>query len=139
MNMNELADRLSQEGLNPDYYCIGAGWHRLGNGFALDFTGEKFEWFYVERGQKSQSDITFSSEAEACDYAYAALVQDKWASSHLIGLFKTETEAQDLIERLGQAAIKGDMDHIPYGGLGDLRHRVFVYGRDIYRFRDLMG
>jgi hypothetical protein len=36
MNMSELAERLYEEVFNPHFYCLGPGWHRLGDGFALD-------------------------------------------------------------------------------------------------------
>ena len=135
MNTNELAELLAEEGFNSLFYCIGPGWRRLANGFALDQAGDSFEWFYVERGQKGQAERVFTSEEEACRFAYEALSQDKWARSHLVGVFGSESEAADLARALSREGIRSETDRIPYGGLNDPRFRVFVYGRDVFRVK----
>jgi len=135
MNTDELAKSLAVEGFNPHFYCIGPGWRRLGDGFALDKVGDSFEWFYVERGQKGQAERVFTSEEEACRFAYEALSQDKWARSHLVGVFGSESEAADLARALSREGIRSETDRIPYGGLNDPRFRVFVYGRDVFRVK----
>ena len=136
MKMIELAKRLYEEGFNPHFYCIGPGWRRLGDGFALDKAGDAFEWFYVERGKKSYLEKRFAAEDEACQFAYAALSQDKWAQSHLFDMFKSESEAANLTLALSREGIQSKIDRIPYGGLDDPRFRVFVYGRDVFKLKD---
>jgi hypothetical protein len=135
MNNTELAKRLDAEGFNPDFYCIGPGWGRLGNGFALDKAGEWFEWFYVERGQKGQVKRAFASEEEACQFVYEALSKDKWAQSHMVGMFGSESEAKDMARALSRESIQSEIDRIPYGGPNDPRFRVFVYGRDVFKIK----
>lgn len=135
MNTYELEKRLDEEGFNSLFYCIGPGWRRLGDGFALDKAGELYEWFYVERGQKREVEKVFASEEEACRFVYDRLSKDKWAQSHMVGMFKTEAEAADLARELSLAGILSETDRIPYGGLHDPRFRVFIYGRDIFKIK----
>lgn len=135
MNTTELAKRLDEEGFNADFYCIGPGWRRLGNGFALDKVGDSFEWFYVERGQKGGVEGVFASEEEACRFVYEALSKDKWAQSHMVGMFESAAEAADLARALSLKGIYSETDRIPYGGLSDPRFRVFVYGRDVFKVK----
>lgn len=139
MNTDELTKRLEEEGLNSLFYCIGAGWHRLANGFALDKAGDSWEWFYVERGQRGQAEKVFASEEEACRFAYEALAKDKWSQSHMVGMFESESEAADLARALSLEGIQSKTDRIPYGGLNDPRFRVFVYGRDVFKIKDSVG
>jgi hypothetical protein len=139
MNTNELAQRLDAEGFNPTYYCIGPGWRRLGDGHALDRVGNSYEWFYVERGEKRHVEGVFTSEEEACQFAYEALSNNKSAQSHMVGMFETESEALDLVRRLSLAGIESETDRIPYGGPDDPRFRVFVYGRDVFNVGHIVG
>lgn len=136
MNTTELAKRLADEGFNSHFYCIGPGWGRLGDGFALDKAGVLFEWFYVERGQKGQVEKVCASEEEACQFVYETLSKDKWAQSHMVGMFESEAEAADLSRALSNEGIESETDRIPYGGPNDPRFRVFVYGRDVFKIRN---
>lgn len=135
MNIEELNRRLDEEGFNPQFYCIGPGWGRLGDGFALDQVGDSFEWFYVERGQRGKAEKVFASEEEACRFAYETLSRDDWARSHMIGMFASEAEAAELARELVREGIRSKTDRIPYGGLDDPRFRVFVYGRDVFKVK----
>lgn len=139
MNTDELAKRLDEEGFNSQFYCIGPGWQRLGDGFALDKVGDSFEWFYVERGQKREVERVFASEEEACQFVYETLSKDKWAQSHMVGMFKSASEAADLARELSLEGIRSETDRIPYGGLHDPRFRVFVYGRDVFKIKNSAG
>ncbi|HEV3468921.1 MAG TPA: hypothetical protein VG148_06340 [Pyrinomonadaceae bacterium] len=139
MNTDELARRLEEEGFNSLFYCIGPGWRRLADGYALDRAGDSFEWFYVERGQKGRAERVFTSEEEACRFAYEALSRDKWARSHMVGMFESEAEAADFARALSHKGIRSETDRIPYGGPDDPRFRVFVYGRDVFRVKDSAG
>jgi len=139
MNIDELAERLNEEGFNSQFYCIGPGWRRLGDGFALERVGGSFEWFYVERGQRGQAEKVFAAEEEACEFVYEVLSKDKWAQSHMIGMFQSESEAADLVRALSLEGIRSETDRIPYGGSNDPRFRVFVYGRDVFKLKDSAG
>ncbi|HEV2799035.1 MAG TPA: hypothetical protein VGW12_00985 [Pyrinomonadaceae bacterium] len=134
--MSELAERLRREGFNSLFYCIGPGYGRLADGYALDKAGDLFEWFYVERGQKGQVERSFASEDEACRFAYEALAQNKWARSHMVKMFESEREAAELAHALSLEGIHSEIDRIPYGGLDDPRFRVFVYGADVFKIKN---
>lgn len=136
MNINELDRRLEEEGFNSHSYCIGPGWGRLADGFALDKVGDSFEWFYVERGQRGEAERAFTSEEEACRFAYEALSGNKWARSHMVGMFRSESEAEDMARALALEGIRSETDRIPYGGPHDPRFRVFVYGRDVFKVKN---
>ncbi len=136
MNSIELAERLEEEGFNSQFYCIGAGWHRLADGFALDRAGDVYEWFYVERGRRGAAEKVFASEEEACRFAYEALSKDKWSRSHMVGIFESEGAAAELARALSLEGIYSETDRIPYGGLHDPRFRVFVYGRDVFKIKN---
>jgi hypothetical protein len=138
MTLIELTALLQAEGYNSDSHCIGDGWGRLADGFALDQCDGKFEWFYVERGQKSSVEATFDSEDEACQFAYKALSHNKWARSHLVGFFKQEEDAKAFVEKLAGQGINAESDRIPYGGLHDPRFRVFVYGKDVFQVEPIL-
>ncbi|HEY0376814.1 MAG TPA: hypothetical protein VGC87_07645 [Pyrinomonadaceae bacterium] len=135
MNIEELNKRLDEEGFNPQFYCIGPGWRRLGDAFALDKVGNSFEWFYVERGRRGPAERVFASEEEACRFAYETLSKDEWARSHMIGMFASEAEAAELARELAHEGVGSRTDRIPYGGLDDPRFRVFVYGRDVFKVK----
>ena len=135
MNIEELNERLEEEGYNSQFYCIGPGWRRLGDGFALDKVGDSFEWFYVERGQRGRAEKVFASEEEACQFAYETLSKDDWARSHMIGMFESAAEAAELAQELSREGIRSKTDRIPYGGPDDPRFRVFVYGRDVFKVK----
>ncbi|HWT00098.1 MAG TPA: hypothetical protein VN256_07615 [Pyrinomonadaceae bacterium] len=135
MNSEELNERLDEEGFNSQFYCIGPGWRRLGDGFALDKVGDSFEWFYVERGQRGRAEKVFASEEEACRFAYETLSKDDRARSHMIGMFESEAEAAKLAQELSREGIRSKTDRIPYGGPDDPRFRVFVYGRDVFKVK----
>lgn len=136
LTFGELQQRLEAEGFNEDYYCIGSSWGRLHNGFALDATPQGFEFFYVERGCKSPIE-SFETEADACRYAYNFLANDKWSKSHMIGFFNAEEQAARCISWLQENGIEYLKDKIPYGGLNDPRYRVFVFGNDFKKVKDL--
>ena len=135
MNFKELDERLAEEGFNSQFYCVGPGWHRLGDGYALDKVGDSFEWFYVERGQRGRAEKVFASEEEACRFVYETLSKDDWARSHMIGMFASEAEATALAGELSREGIRSKTDRIPYGGPDAPRFRVFVYGRDVFKVR----
>jgi hypothetical protein len=133
MTLSELAALLEQKGFRKDAYCIGPGWERLGDAFALDLVDGKFEWFFVERGLRGKADISFDSEDEACQFAYKALSADKWAQSHLVGFFKNQVDAEEFAGQLREKGIESNFDRIPYGGPQDPRFRVIVFGTDVFR------
>ncbi len=89
LTIEELKEKLEAEGFNNQYYCIGSGWGSISDGFALDMTPQGFEFFYVERGQKSPIQ-SFDNEADACLYTYNFLANDKWCKSHLVGFFDSK-------------------------------------------------
>ncbi len=136
LNLEKLNEKLEAEGYNSQFYCIGSGWQALSNGHALDVVAGGFEFFYVERGQKSPLEF-FANENDACRYAYNFLAGDKWSKSHLVGFYDSEEQADECASRLQAQEIEFKRDIIPYGNPNDVRHRVFVFGTDFQRVRKL--
>jgi len=138
LTMKELKRRLEAEGYNNQFYCIGSGWGAISDGFALDITPQGFEFFYVERGQKSTIQC-FDNEADACRYTYNFLANEKWSKSHLVGFFDSEKQADECVSWLQKKGIEYLSDTIPYGGPNDVRYRVFVFGNDFRKVKELRG
>jgi hypothetical protein len=138
MTLKELENMLIAERYNSQSYCIGSGWPRLGDGFAVDKGKTKFEFFYVERGHKSPMK-EFDTEEEAADFAYEFLSNEKWTRSHNVGFYSSKEEAERRMSVLREAGIEYFNDVIPYGGPNDPRYRIFVFGKDIDRVKELDG
>jgi hypothetical protein len=136
VTFQELKSKLEAEGFNEQFYCIGDGWNRLSNAHALVAAPGGFEFFYTERGQKSVIEF-FANENDACVFAYDFFAKDKWAKSHLVGFFDSKNQADALISKLQKTRIEYTTDAIPYDGWGNYRYRVFVYGTDFQKIKEL--
>lgn len=118
----------------PDSYAIGK--RVIHEGYGLYRDGNQFVWFYTERGVRKNLNY-FQTESEAVAYAFAAIINDKTANRHLIGLVMAAQE-QALFTELDARGIGYWKDEIPFGGLHDKRSRIFVFGCDIRRVPDLL-
>lgn len=115
-------------------YAIGS--RNIYEGFGLKKENENYIWYFTERGQ--DNDLKkFTSEKEAVDYAYHQIKSDKYASRHLLAMVKEKREAENIQSALTARKIAFETDTIPYGGLQDMRVRIFVFGCDIKRASDL--
>jgi len=104
MTFKELEIKLIEERYNPESYCIGSGWSRLDDGYAVDKGKKKYEFFYVERGQKSPMK-EFDTEEDATNYAYEFLSKEKWSRSHNVGFYSSKEEAELRMSTLQEAGI----------------------------------
>lgn len=117
------------------HYAIGDRF--VHEGYGLRQSGNGYIWYYTERGSQ---DIlkTFEAEKDAVAYAMQVIENDSFASSHLVGLVKTQAEEEALLHELAVRNIGFWKDSIPYGGPGDRRTRVFVRGCDVLKVGDLV-
>jgi len=70
MNKSELKERLEREGARTNLYTLEGGFPN--EAYVLNRTGNQWEVYYSERGQKSGLEI-FDNENDACEYLYKDL------------------------------------------------------------------
>lgn len=137
MDIPQLAQKLAELGVNHRAYRVG----RFGGGnsdaIVLEQTEKGFEVFYTERGHNSLL-ASFQSESEACEYVLRHLDKEESALAHNVGNFDNESQASTLASKLTAAGIRVKIDAIPMGP-NSKRYRVFVFGRDIERVRQVRG
>jgi len=136
MLIPELGQRLQQEGCNSSFYAIGSP------GLASDaycLTRHRGEWrvFYTERGCDQPPIFESRSEEEACEFFYKFIM--RFRHDHCIGFFRSKAETDALCEKLREHGVPFHQDTIPYGGPKDIRHRVFVVGKVVFKARELLG
>lgn len=106
-------------------------------GFILENNGGLISWNYTERGEKNTLKY-FLSEKEAAEYALAQIKSDQYANLNYIGMYKDNIELQKILLELEKREIKYRTDKIPFGGLNDVRTRVYIIGCGIKHVRDLI-
>jgi hypothetical protein len=136
MNIHELAQRLTEEGCNPNYYAIGSR-GSASDAYCLTHNGQEWQVYYTERGQDQSPEYSSKSEEEACEYFFGFIM--KMRHDHLVGFFRSEASANELRARLENQKLHPFQDKIPYGGWDDPRYRVFVTGREIFSAKDILG
>ena len=135
MNMTELQARLEAECFNFGVVHVGPRWDWCGDTYCLAQEGETFEVFYVERGQKGTVFGTFKNEEDACASFYERVSREKWNRAHCLGLFAEESKAESLVKLLRDGGIEDiHRDVIPHTE----PHRVFVFGTDVIKAKDIM-
>jgi hypothetical protein len=144
MDTKELLARLAREGFNPLYYRLDAsdGGEASDDCYCLREAGACWEVYYFERGV-SRTLAIFAEESAACEYFFARLNDDPSARSHLLAWFPEQSKADELVNALLQAGIKATHRDAPaFAHVSDIRHRIFVDGRDLEcasRIRDGTG
>lgn len=135
MNASELLARLREEGFNPIFYRIEPvdGGRGRDDCHRLRHEGTEWKVEYLERGS-SRTLATFDSEAEACAELFDRLAREPTARSHLLAAFAERERADELVARLRRSGITPAHRDAPVlSQAGDVRHRVFVDGRDLSR------
>lgn len=117
-------------------YCING--NIIHEGFGLEKNGGLFQWFYTERGDKRILEY-FSTEKEAVQYALNKIILDEHANRNFIGMYKSKEEAERVLKELRNRKIEYWSDIIPYGGIDDMRTRIFVIGCGIKKAQDLIN
>jgi len=135
MKALELDKRLRDEGCNPSTYSVFGSAH---DAWCLDFRGGRWEIFYSERGVDSPPIYSGDFEEHACVVFFNKVMSEpQW---HIVGFFQRESDARALETRLSENDIKPVRNDIPaYHTWNDPRYRVFVLGKDIFRYRALFG
>ncbi|MCU0493032.1 MAG: SPOR domain-containing protein, partial [Chloroflexaceae bacterium] len=136
MNLNELRQRLHEEGCNPRSYAIGVR-GGASDAFCLTHDGTAWQVYYTERGCDQPPFYTSTDEAEACAFFFNYMMGLR--HTHCVGFFRSEAAAQALHTRLEQLGLEVLRDVIPYGGTHDPRYRVFVLGTAIFAARAELG
>jgi len=136
MRIHELDQCFQQEGCNLSNYAIGV------RGLASDaycLVRYRGNWrvFYTERGCDHPPIFESTNEEEACEFFYSFIM--RFRHDHCVGFFRSQAKTDALCEKLREHGIPFYQDTIPYGGPQDVRHRVFVVGKDIFKARDLLG
>lgn len=137
MNIEELAVKLAEIGVNQGAYRIGNYGRGGSDSIVLLPIEDGYGVFYSERGHNSLL-ASFKSESEACDYVWDQLRNDEAALAHNIGIFDSEAQARELAAKLADAGIRVKTDVIPMTA-NSKRYRIFVFGRDIDRVREVRG
>lgn len=133
--IRELLDWMKANCYNDDSYAIGG--KTIYEGFGLEKSGEGYAWYYTERGSRDVQK-QFATEAEAVAFAHRSISADTIANRHLVGFVKEQARVEELLAELHARQIRYEMDMIPYGGPNDPRTRVFVFGCDVLRVKDLV-
>ena len=106
-------------------------------GCGLENNGGLFQWYYTERGEKRILKC-FVTEKDAVQYALKKIKADKHANRNYIGMYSSEQKVDQILSELKKRGIEFWTDTIPYGGLKDLRTRIFVIGCGIKKAKDLI-
>lgn len=136
MNIQELQQRLEEEGCNPGAYAIGSR-GSASDAFCLTHDGARWQVCYTERGVDQEPFFTSESESQACDYFFDFMMSLR--HDHCVGFFHSLVNARALEERLNGLGVASSIDWIPYNGWDDPRYRVFVTGKAIFVARQALG
>jgi hypothetical protein len=135
MKVLELDQRLREEGCNPSTYSVLSSAH---DAWCLDFRGGKWVVFYSERGTDSSPTYSADSEEDACHFFFRKVMSEP--QLHIVGFFRREPDALALEAQLSEQKISPIRNDIPaFHSRNDPRYRVFVVGKDIFRYRELFG
>lgn len=135
MIASELKSKLLSKGCCENNFAVLSSGDDV---FCLDKRGHDWVVFYTGRGCDSEPIFSSTSESDACQYFHDYILKmDHW---HIVGFFKNELEAEQLEDNLKNARIKFIRNDIPaYSTRNDPRYRVFIVGKDIFKYRELFG
>lgn len=94
--------------------------------------------FYTERGVDCPPIFSSASQTQACEFFYNYIMEmEHW---HIVGFYKDLSSAKAMESKLSSLSIRFVRNDIPaYREQNDPRFRVFVVGKDIFRFKDIFG
>lgn len=136
MNIQQLTEKLAEEGCNPNYYALGVR-GSASDAYCLVQVDGVWQVFYTEWGVDQAAMFTSADEAAACAWFYDLMMGMR--HDHLVGFFRSEKSATALQATLQQHNIPFFQDSIPYTSPDDRRYRVFVTGKAIFPARELLG
>ncbi|HEX9958192.1 MAG TPA: hypothetical protein VGA96_13090 [Fibrella sp.] len=133
VTIKQLDDWMTAHCYNDSY---GIGSRMIHEGYGLGTSGGLYVWYYTERGERQNLNY-FDTEQEAVDFAFRAITADKSANRHLVAFLKDKAVETELLAELDLRGVPYWKEKIPYGGLHDVRVRIFVFGCDVQKVLDL--
>ncbi len=132
--IRDLKSWMEENGCNFLSYEIDSA--RIAEGHRLVPVGSSYHWIYTEHGVENVVE-RFAHERDAVSFAYHQIKTDGWAWSHMVGFVHDRKELNALKSCLTNMQIPFYEDSVPYGGLDDLRFRVYVHGLHAKAVSDL--
>lgn len=135
MDALETYKKLIAEGCNTQNFTIDSHGNDV---YCLRNKNGIWSVFYTERGVDSPPIFSSVSQVEACEFFYDYIMEmEHW---HIVGFYKDISLAKAMESKLSSLSIRFVRNDIAaYQEQNDPRFRVFVVGKDIFRFKDVFG
>lgn len=135
MNAVETHEKLIAEGCSTQNFAINSNGSDV---YCLSCKNSIWSVFYTERGIDHTPIFRSMSEEEACEFFYAHIMKmEHW---HLVGFYGDSSLANAMESKLSNLGIRFLRNDIPsYQAKNDQRFRIFVIGKDIFRFKAIFG
>jgi hypothetical protein len=137
MELQELYDQLISAGCNQ-FYIEGIGGPQTDDVVCLGSTGENWQVYYTERGQKEDPMFSSADKNEAIKYYLDFILKiEHW---HLIVMTRSEEIFLSHKDKLGKIGLNSIQNDIPdYKHVGDKVFRLFVTNKDIFTAKEQLG
>lgn len=135
MELKELYDKFISEGFNR-FYIEGVGGPQSDDVEVLDQRNGLWEVCYIEKGQKSSPIFSSSSKKEAIAFYTKHISSIK--HHHLAVMTRSEQKLKKyktLFDSYGIEFWQNDIPH--YNKTNDRVNRLFVFGKDIFKIKEL--
>ncbi len=136
MNIHELEQRLIEEGCNRGSFAIGSR-GSASDAYCLTHNGGEWQVYYTERGVDQPPIHTSADEEQACEYFYNFIM--KFRHDHCVGVFLSQTLADELQAKLEGLGLHPFQDRIPVPVVKEPLHRVWVSGKEIFTVKEALG
>lgn len=128
MNIEELEKKLSDCGVNALHYRMGPYGAGKANSFILKEESGHFALYYAEQEHENFL-ISFDSESNACDFLLKELTKGDMYSIHVVGVFPTQAQAEQLANQLATMRVRVKTDAVRVSPT-EIRYRVIVFCLD---------
>jgi len=135
MDTFETHEKLIAEGCSTQNFAINSNGSDV---YCLCNTNGFWSVFYTERGIDHPPIFSSISEEAACKFFYDHIMKmEHW---HIVGFYKDNNLAEAMESKLSNLGIRFVRNDIPaYQAQNDPRFRIFIVGKDIFRFKDVFG
>ncbi|MCQ4261181.1 SPOR domain-containing protein [Stutzerimonas stutzeri] len=135
MNTFETHEKLIAEGCSARNFAINSSGSDV---YCLCKKNGEWSIFYTERGIDHSPIFSSVSESEACKFFYDYIMKmEHW---HIVGFYKCASLANAMESKLSNLGIRFVRNDLPaYQAQNDPRFRIFVVGKDIFRFKEEFG
>ena len=135
MRINELEQKLLAEGCSKSNFSIGKS---ADDCYCITKDGNKWIVYYSERGNDDEPIFRSEDEEMACEFYFKHITE--MTHLHIVGFYKQESDAISLENKLSSIAVTAIRNDIPtFSNAKDSRYRVFVKGKDIFKFIEAFG